>query len=85
MPTVRRTAVVVETGVFRYHGRENAFVDVSGGEISGSEVTRLIGIVEFQLQGLGESVIYLICEAIHRMMRHGATVPSLFPAEIYAP
>jgi len=49
MAAVRRTAVIVETGVFRYRGWKNAFVDVSRGEISVSEVARLVRIVKFEV------------------------------------
>jgi hypothetical protein len=58
MAAVRRTTVVVDTGVLRYHRWENAFVDVSRGEIGIPEVARLIGIVKFKIQRFGESVIY---------------------------
>jgi len=58
MTTVRGATVVVETGVLRYHGGEDAFIDVSSGEIGVPEVARLIGIVKFKTQRLGERVIY---------------------------
>jgi len=58
MTTVRRAAVVVEIGVLRYHGGEDAFIDVSSREIGVPEVARLIGMVKFKTQRLGERVIY---------------------------
>lgn len=57
MTTVWGTAMVVDAGVLRYHGWENALVDVSGWEVGIPEVARLIRIVELKLQRFGESII----------------------------
>jgi hypothetical protein len=57
MAAVRRTAVVVETGVLRDHGWKNAFVDVSRREIGVPEVARLIRIVKFEILRFGEGII----------------------------
>lgn len=54
---VRGTAMVVDTGILRYHGWKNAFIYVSRREIGTPEVARLIRIVEFKIQRLCESVI----------------------------
>ena len=81
MAAVRRAAVVVDTGVLRYHGGENAFVDVPGGEVRIPKVARLIRIVKFEMQRLGVSVIYPVtCEKTSRTTRQMGAVPSLFPA-----
>lgn len=57
MATVRGTAMVVDIRVLRYHSWKDTFVDVSGREIGVSEVARLIRIVKFKIQRLGEGVI----------------------------
>jgi len=47
---VRRTTMVVDTRVLRYHGGENAFVNVSRREVGFPEVTRLVGIIKLKAQ-----------------------------------
>ena len=57
---VRRTPMVVDTGVLRYHGGEGALVNVSGGEVSVPEVTLFVGVIKLKAQRFGKSVIYPI-------------------------
>ena len=47
---VRRTTMVVDTRVIRYHGGENAFVNVPRREVGVPEITCLVGIIKLKAQ-----------------------------------
>lgn len=54
---VRRAAMVIDVRVFLDDGREDAFVDVTCGEVGLAEIRLLVGIVELELTGFGELVV----------------------------
>ena len=60
MTAVRRTAMVIDTGILGHHCGQDAFVNVSGREIGVPEVACLIGIIKLKAKRLSESIIYPI-------------------------
>jgi hypothetical protein len=81
LATVRRTAMIMNVGVFAHNLRQKPFINVARGEICLSVVTRFIRIVELKFERLGQLVI---CKNVRQNERTNAgedhAGPSLFPA-----
>lgn len=56
--TVRRAAVVVHVRKFLDDRGQETLVDVARGEVALQVVGGLVGVVEFELEGLGDLIIY---------------------------